>query len=41
MVFQQEFADWYFNNTMELETGELRPVQSPLFELSVAQVVEI
>ena len=37
MVFQQEFADWYFNNTMELETGELRPVQSPLFELSVAQ----
>ena len=21
MVFQQEFADWYFNNTMELETG--------------------
>ena len=37
MVFQQEFADWYFNQAMGLETGELRPVQSPLFELSVAQ----
>ena len=36
-VFQQEFADWYFQNQAQIDDPPLQPLQSPLFELSIAQ----
>lgn len=36
-LFQQEFFDWYLNQSMQLDKGELQPLQSPLMELSLAQ----
>ena len=36
-LFQQEFFDWYLNQSTQLDKGELQPLQSPLMELSLAQ----
>ena len=36
-LFQQEFFDWYLNQSMQLDKGELQPLQSPLMELSLVQ----
>tara|TARA_R110000824_G_scaffold118792_1_gene271184 strand:- start:617 stop:4690 length:4074 start_codon:yes stop_codon:yes gene_type:complete len=36
-VFQQEFADWYFQNQAQIDDPPLQPLQSPIFELSIPQ----
>jgi len=36
-VFQQEFANYYFSGISQIEDEGLKPVQSPLMELSIAQ----